>query len=415
MLLKIAIRNIMRHKRRTIFSSVTIAVGMLVFILMNSMMAGMDQGMIKNMLHLSTGAIRITTKLYEENMQTYSLQYGLEKADEIEFELLKDKRVSGVTQRTQFLGQLSNNSEAVPVAGTVINELKDSSVFDISKYIDGAYFSNQNDHEIILGSGLARDLGAKAGDYITLYSLTKYDSRNADEFLVAGILKSTDPTINKNGVFITYTAAEEFLDLDGLVTEIDIAVKDRMSFAAFMQDVKDVQNGLQTIHPDLSVKSFMEIGAAFFKISKSKEAFGIVFMIIILLIAGVGIFNTVFMSVYERIREIGVLRAHGMTPGEINVLFILEGIITGICGSILGITCGVIVNILLILKGLPMEKIMGNIDMGDIPLQGTIYGVWNFYALVFVLTFGVLVSTVASILPARVASKMQVTRALKFN
>ena len=121
------------------------------------------------------------------------------------------------------------------------------------------------------------------------------------------------------------------------------------------------------------------------------------------------------MSVYERIREIGVLRAHGMKPRDINTLFILEGVITGLVGSILGIISGSLVNIILTVKGLPFDKMAGNIDMGDFPVWGTIYGTWNFNALVFVFVFGVLVAVAASIIPARTAARLQVTKALRFN
>lgn len=415
MILKIALRNIIRQKRRTILSSLTIAAGISIFILMNSMISGMDQGMVDNMVHLSTGALRISTKDYDENRQTFPLKYGINNFDKVWKALLNDNRVSGVTSRTMFTGQLSNYSEVLPVACTIVNSISDRSVYDLQKYIKGAWFSGQSEREIILGKEIATNLGVKEGDYITLYALTKYDSRNADEFLVKGVIDSPDPSINKNGCFITYEAANGFLDLEGLITEVDVALADRVSQKDFGKDVNGLEIQLKNHFPEMSINSYMETGAAFFQVSKTKAIFGFVFMIIILLIAAVGIFNTVFMSVYERIREIGVLRAHGMAPSDINLLFILEGIITGFLGSVLGIIIGAILNFFLVVNGIPLEKMAGKIDTGQYPIWGTIHGVWNFDIFVFVFMFGIIIAVLASIIPARAAGRFQVTRALRFN
>lgn len=415
MILKIALRNILRQKRRTILSSVTIAAGITVYILMNSMISGMDQGMVDNMVHLSTGALRISTKDYDENRQTLPLKYGINNFEMIWDAILTDTRVSGVTSRTMFTGQLSNYSEVIPVACTIVNSISDRSVYDLQKYLRGTWFSTQSEREIILGKEIATNLGVKEGDYITLYALTKYDSRNADEFLIKGVINSPDPSINKSGCFITYNAANDFLDLEGLITEVDIALADRMSQNAYNKDVNGLEKALKIQFPQMSINSYTEIGAAFFQVSKTKGMFGFVFMVIILLIAAVGIFNTVFMSVYERIREIGVLRAHGMVPSDISRLFLLEGVITGIIGSVGGIITGAGLNFFLVVKGIPLEKMAGKIDTGQFPIWGTIYGVWNFDIFAFLLIFGILIAALASIIPARAAARFQVTRALRYN
>jgi putative ABC transport system permease protein len=138
-------------------------------------------------------------------------------------------------------------------------------------------------------------------------------------------------------------------------------------------------------------------------------------MLLILVIAVVGIFNTVFMSVFERIREIGVLRAHGMKPRDITIMFVLEGIITGMLGSVFGLAIGALVNWYLVTTGIPMEKAVGSIATASYGISGSIYGEWNPAAMVIAFCLGIFVATVAGIIPARKASKIQVTQALRFN
>ena len=415
MILKIALRNIGRHRRRTVLSAITIAAGLAVFIFMDSMLTGIDRMSIDNMIALSSGALKIRTLRYDKEKNTFPLNYGLNSSlPRLQAALVREKRVMHVTRRTQFLGQLSNYSETVPVVGTVVDEAADILVFGLKPLITGSYFSADNGREILMGRQLAQDLGVGVGDNITLYALTKYDSRNADQFRIAGLLNTADPTINHSGVFITYTGANDFLDLENTVSELDVSVQRNSNLAIFSRDVKDIQTRLQSEFPLLRVSTFLELGAGVLELTRAKRMAGVIFMAIILVIAVVGIFNTVFMSVYERIREIGVLRAHGMKPRDITVMFLLEGFITGLLGGSFGLILGSLINVYLVTRGIPMEKIAGTVATASYGISGSIYGEWNWAAMAVVFVFGTLIAAAAGVIPARKASKIQVITALRF-
>ncbi len=414
MLWKIAIRNIMRHKRRTIFSGITIMFGMVFFIMMDSMLTGMDRGALDNLIDLSTASLKICTRQYMEEMEAMPLRHGIANGDEVKRKLSRFDRVRGVTPRTRFLGQLSIYTETMPVSGVVIDPFTDTTVFDLDGCIEGSYFSGSSRREIVLGKRLARDLDLKAGDWVTLYSLTRYESHNADDFLIVGLLNSTDPSINSSTVYITYTAADDFLDLDGLVTELDVGLHRRTNLPDMKKDAELIAAGLTPEFPELRIQTFMEMASGFLEIAKTKRAFGFVYLFVIMLIACIGIFNSVLMSVYERIREVGVMRALGFTPGELTSLFLLEGFITGIFGALLGVAGGVAVNIGLVYHGYPVDKIFGYDDIGDFPLWGTMYGEWNIPTFIIVFVFCVATATLAGLIPARKAGKMEITRALRF-
>lgn len=416
MILKIAFRNIGRHRRRTALSAITIAVGLFFFICMDSMLSGVDRMSVDNLINLSAGALKIQTAAYDKEKDSYPLTYCLDSAlAPLASALEKDGRVSHVTRRTLFLGQLSNYNETVPVVGTVVDPATDTLVFGLKPYLAGAYFSGDNTREIIIGKQLAHDLGVGPGDNITLYALTKYDSRNADVFRIAGVLSTADAGISHSGVFMTYAAANDFLDLDDGVTELDVAVPRNSSLPRFSATVRGLQTGLQRGFPSLRVNSFLDLGAGVLELTRAKRASGFVVMGIILVIALVGIFNTVFMSVYERIREIGVLRAHGMKPSGILTLFVLEGAITGMLGSVLGAALGSFLNLLLVTHGIPIEKLGGSIATASFGIAGNVYGEWNMPATLALVVLGIAVATLAGVIPALRASKIQVTEALRFN
>lgn len=412
-LIKIAWRNVRRNKRRTFLSALIIAVGLAIFIYMDSMMAGMDRSNIDNLIELSTSSIRITTREYAEDIESLPLKYGLNNVQELTEFILHQEHVSGASSRTKFLGQLSNWEETMPVIGQVVDAKTDASVFDLMTYLEGNFFSEEGENEIILGKGLAGEMGVQQGDYITLYALTKYESRNADEFHIVGLLNTSDPNINLNTIMITYETADGFLDLEGLVTELYVSMERRVNYNLFVKDVKQLQSKLQSRFPEFQVDSYLKIASGFLKLTEQKKAFGMIFMLIILAIAAVGIFNSVLMSVYERIREIGVLRAQGMKRGEIITLFLWEGGFIGIIGSILGLIIGCGVNIYFVLVGFPLDQFKA-LETSGLPFLGRMYGEWNIGAIVFVFLFGIFIAIAASYLPSRMASKMEVTKAIRY-
>jgi ABC-type lipoprotein release transport system permease subunit len=413
-LVKIALRNILRHKRRTMTSAITIAVGIMFFLFMDSVMSGLDRGGIDNMMNLSASAVKVQTAAYENEKEAFPLKHGIPDMGGLRARVAKDPRVTGITPRTQFLGQLSNYDKTVPVVGTIVDPSTDSMVFGLTRFLEGNYFSGDS-REIILGKRLAQDMGVEAGGDITLYALTKYDSRNADEFRIAGVLNTSDPVLNQSSVIMSYAAANDFLDLEGLVTEADIAIQRRVNLRDMAADAADVKQSIAKAFPGLTAATFMDLCASFLEIAKSKRAFGVIFLLLLLLIAGVGIFNTVLMSVYERIREVGVLRAHGMPPLHVTLMFTLEGFFTGLLGSALGVLLGSCAVWVLVVHGYPIDKFVNSGDMAaGLPFWGTIYGEWNVAAMIAMFVFGTLVATLAGLIPARKAGSIQVTDALRF-
>lgn len=413
-LFKIAFRNILRNKRRTITSAIIIAFGILFFIFFDSIMRGMDKSATDNMIQLSTSSLKIYTKDYYTDHRSFPLKHGIKNLKDIESAILKNSEVTGITQRVEFLGELSNSSEYSPIIGKVIDKDKDAQVFKIRDYLVGEYFSEENNREIILGKKLAKEFNVDVGDYITLYALTKYDSRNADDFKVVGILNTTDPTINRSTVLITYDAANELLDLEDLKTELNISIKKKNTFEEEVKVMKDLKNNLIKEFPELEVLTFKDLAADFITVMKQKQSWSWLMIFVVLLIAAVGIFNTVMMSVYERIREIGVLRAHGLKPFELAILFIYEGFLTGILGGVLGVFSAVGLNIYLIYWGIPIDQVVGDMDISGMPVWGTIYGQWNISMIIIGFLFGVIVATLAGVIPSRKAAKMKITEALRY-
>ncbi len=413
MIWKIAFRNILKHRRRTFLSATTIAVGMLFFVSMDSLLRGMDRGAIDNMITLTTSAVKIRTPEYMRDQKALPLKHGVADFEGIRERLAENESVSGVAPRTRFLGQLSIYTEALPVMGTVIDPKADAAVFALRDHVEGYYFSDDSQREILLGKRLAQDLGLAVGDYVTLYALTRYESRNADDFLITGLVNTNDPAINQSSVYISYEAANDFLDLESLVSEVNIGVVRRVNLDDFYRDVAAVEGILRSAYPGLVHETYYQQAASFMEISKSKRAIALTFLFMLMLIAAVGIFNSVLMSVYERIREIGVMRAFGFRPQDLTRLFLLEGLLTGLLGACLGILLGMLGVTYLVVYGYPIDKIAGDAAAG-LPVGGTIYGEWSAASFAFAAATATLIASIAGLIPAWKAGRMNITQTLRF-
>lgn len=416
MLARIAWRNVLRHGKRTALTVATMTFGLGLFIAADSVLKGMDRMGLENIVDLTDSAVRISTEAYEAERRGAPLDYGIADPAAVEEFLRRDPQVLAATARIRFMGTLSNGTDGVPVLATAVDPVKDAAVFSLADYVRGSWLGAaepEGPASLVLGSRLAEELGVGPGDWITLSARTRQEARNADDFLVAGIIDCPDPSVNNSGVFLSFDAAEEFLELEGLRTEMAVRMERRVNLKTAMADSDELAAAVNAAFPGLRAVGFGEIGRQFLELSKVKAKGSGVIILVMLVIAGVGIANTVLMSVYSRIREIGVLRAFGLSPRQISRLFILEGLMIGALGSLSGLAFGLILDALAIYIGLPMDAMLGDTDLG-LPIRGMLRGEWNPQAMTQAVVFGLAVSLLASRFPAKRAARMEVTTALRF-
>ncbi len=418
MILKIAFRNILRHKRRTFISAITIAFGLMFFILLDSLMSGVDRASMENMVNLTDGSLKIFSKEYAAEKTAYPLKYGIGDIDSLGRYVKTLPEVTGVTSRVAFLTEIIGGDRSLRTVGSVIQPDSDARVFTLAKYISaGRFFSRDNTQEVILGRKLAEDLGVKVGDTVLLNTRTRFEANNAVDFEVVGLLETPAPFINDSGIFITFQAANQFLDVQNFVTEFDIHVPWNKieDIDVYVQRLNIIKDKISLQFQELDVDTFYDINSAFIEMMAGKRKAQSMIIFFILLIGAVGIVNTVLMSVYERIREVGVLRALGIQPNEIRRMFLYEGILIGLVGGLMGIIAGFLVNIWMVNSGMDLTAMMKNIDSSQMPISGVFYGQWNIKTFVTALLLGIIIAALAAVVPARKAAKITPTQCLKFN
>lgn len=386
--------------------------GLGIFIMLDSLFLGIDKMTIDNMTSLSSPAIKLVSREYAEKSGLLPLDYGIPDSKGI---MQKSESVDGIiaaSLRTTFRANASNYENELPLVCVAIDPEKDVRVFELKSHLEGSWLHEKGD--VLIGSALAHELELDISDYLLLSAKTRYGSWNADEFRIAGILDTTDPNINRQSLFMSFPDAEEFAELDGLVTEIVIKTERPAALKKYVALTEKLAKEIGMAFPELEARSFFESAKMVLLISEQKYYFSVVLVFIVLLIAMVGIVNSILMSVYERIREIGVLRSFGLNNREIEALFMIEGITTGLVGSILGLAFGSICVFFLVEQGYPIAEMFGDLDFGSYPVWGTVYGEWNIIAMTFALLAGLFSGFLASWIPARKAGKIQVIEALRF-
>jgi ABC-type lipoprotein release transport system permease subunit len=412
--LRIALRNVIRHRRRALITAITMMAGIGFFIALDSVYNGLDRLSVDDLINYRDSSVKIYSAAYDADRESYPLDKGIADVAALSGWLKEDTRVVGVTPRTQFLAQAGNYRDSLYVIGTVVDPATDPRVFALKNVLEGGYFTPQTgaDRQVILGKGLADKLGLKIGDTVLIAASTRYEAQNADDFTIIGLLSTSDPTLNNGTAMMSYAAANDFLDLGGLTTELDVRLRHRVNLSDTLADAASVAAGVKAAFPSLSPYSFQDLNKGFLTVLKQKRIWGYVIMLFILLLSAVGIVNTVLMSVYERIREVGVLKALGLRGRDVVWMFIFEGFFVGCLGSLLGAALGVLLNCYSIYVGFSLSK-FGDVG-GGFAFWGTLRGEWNPGSILFAVIFGMVLAVIASAIPARSAARMTATSALRF-
>lgn len=395
-LTKLAFKNLVRHRNRTIFTSIIIAMAIVIYIFFDSLIGGMTELSYETIIDYESGHLQVMAEGYWEEEDELPLDNLITVDEGL---LAEVKNLSGYKAslaELSFSALLSNGIDDLPVIGKGIIPEDFLAVFNLDKqFVEGDIF-RQGEYKAVLGKRLAELMDLGIGDYITLLVKDRNNSFNTIDVEIAGLLHTGNPNVNQNIVYLPLELARQALDVEGQASKIIIRLEDKGQAARVAEELElDLKNK----NSRLAVYSWEDLEA--FSFLGAAEMEKKVILTIILVIAAIAIINTVILAALERKEEIGMMKALGLQNREIVYTFVLESTGIGIIGGIIGIILGLATVWFLSVYGLDFEALYG-IDMASfgLPVLGKIYAVWNPIAFIEVFAFGVLVSLLASILPA---------------
>ena len=395
-LTKLAFKNLVRHRNRTIFTSIIIAMAIVIYIFFDSLIGGMTELSYETIIDYESGHLQVMAEGYWEEEDELPLDYLITVDEDLLAEVKNLPGYKASLAELSFSALLSNGIDDLPVMGKGIIPEDFLEVFALEKqFVEGEIFES-GEYKAVLGKKLAELMEVGIGDYITLLVKDRNNTFNTIDVEIAGLLHTGNPNVNQNIVFLPLELARQALAVGEEASKIIIRLEDKDQAARL---AGELEFNLKKQNSELAVYSWEELEA--FSFLGAAELEKQVILAIILVIAAIAIINTVILAALERMEEIGMMKALGLQNREIVYTFVLESTGIGIIGGIIGIILGLVTVWFLSVYGLDFEALYG-IDMASfgLPVLGKIYAVWNPIAFIEVFAFGVLVSLLASILPA---------------
>jgi ABC-type lipoprotein release transport system permease subunit len=216
-----------------------------------------------------------------------------------------------------------------------------------NKVKQGASLSGSLSHQVLLGKGLAKILDASVGDDIVLVTQAADGSVANDIFRLGGIVETGDETTDRLGFYLDLEDAQQLLATGDEVHEIIITVDSLKRVDAITKSIRAA-----LLHTDLDVQPWEEFAKSFYEAMKADQKGMWIMLFVIILIVAVGVLNTVLMSVLERRREYGLMKALGTRPGQVLKLVLAETFLIALGGVILGAGLSAVLNWVLSIRGI---------------------------------------------------------------
>ena len=400
-LLKLAYRNFFRNTRRSIISGISVAIAIAVIIFAQSYMRGVIENIGGNIVRLISGHIRITTKEYERRERMIPLSEALDLTPEL-YDELDHEEILIISPRIKFGVLLGEEELNIPALGYAIDPDKETNISGLDKRIIEGSYLDASSNGVIIGNELAKRLDLGVGDTLTIITRTAYDSPTGINLLVKGIFSTGIGGIDRSVFYIPFNVGQKLLDLENRATELVIIVKDPNEAINIVREIR--------LHGDYSIVPFQ-----YNPILKYINTFSFVYSIfyaVILIVACSTIANTMIMVVFERTKEIGMMKAMGLNNLSVVGLLTLEAGIIGVVGSFLGTVIGGILSYWLKYQGVDLSM-MSSQTSADMPFGPIIYFSPTPMIIITGFLFGLLATVIVAFLPITRITKLEPAKALR--
>jgi putative ABC transport system permease protein len=346
---QMAWRNVWRYRRRSLLTVLTIALGLAFNILMRSVGDGFHEQMVDNSVRAGIGHIEIHRLGYQHDP---ALSKTLPDLPSLERVAPRTPHLLGCSFRVlgDGLASTAENSTGVRIIGIVPDAERSVTTLDRA-VIAGKFLDDQMVRPVLIGERLAQSLGAGLNDKIVLVVQAADGSMGAQLFRVAGIFRSGSPDLDRGVAYLLRKDAQSLFSLGNGVTEAALLLDSSESVAGAQQFLTSrLARTPVEILPWYIVEPFLR------QFIQLDDSFFYIIVLILFIVISVGILNTVMMSVFERVREFGVMMALGTKPQQVVGLVMQESTALALLGVALGAVLGSAATILFAHTGIDLSR-----------------------------------------------------------
>ncbi|MBD3297706.1 MAG: FtsX-like permease family protein [candidate division Zixibacteria bacterium] len=401
--LKLAWRNIFRNKRRTTIAAIAIGIGLAAMIFTDALIIGMKQNMIASATSSFLGQAQIHRDGFRDNQE---VERVIVHPDSVLQQLQHDSLVAHATPRVMALAMLASPSDVSAISVVGVDPTTEQHLSQIDEALtEGDYFADSTERALLIGNELADLLQVGLNDRVVLtVSEASTGALSQEMFRVSGIFHFNVEEIDKGMAFVRIEKARDFLNLPGAAHEIaltftnpDVARNSNHPFFKRYSEGENEAVGWPILMPQLDAALEMS--------QFSTYLVGIVLFSVVAL----GIINTLFMSLHERMFEFGVMRAVGTGSLAIARLILFEAGALAFVSILLGMVLGLVVTLITAATGIDYS----GIEFAGVTFRELLYPVMTlnqftrFPVWVFIFTI------VVGLYPAIYAARMRPADALR--
>ncbi|MCK8826820.1 ABC transporter permease [Natroniella acetigena] len=391
-LVRLAVRNLTRNKKRTLIVAMIIAFGIVFFVMFNSLVLGLERSYFDNVIDFESGHLQLVDDDYWPRQDELPLHNLITLDEQLQQNLSQVPNLKSYSPQIRFSANINNGLDELPITAVGVDGERKKEVFKLEEHLIAGELFTADQSGAVLGSSLAELMGFELGDYLLLVFTTAEGVFNTLEVEIVGVVNTPNPKVNDKQVYIPYQKASGALNTEDKATEIVMRLE---SDTSIMEAKEFIKNNIVAEIDKYAVYSWRDSAQDVVAMTEVQDIENRIITSLFLLIAAIGIINVIILAALERIKEIGMMKAMGMKEWQIIKIFMIEGLGIGVIGSIIGSLMGGVGVYWLVNYGLDLIEP----DFG-LPVVERTYGVWNLSAFIFVIAFTLIVSLVASIFPA---------------
>lgn len=404
-LLPMAWRNITRNRRRSMLNIIALSIGMTIMIIALGWIRGYFTTLYTGMMEFDTGQVQITHRSYMDESRRSPLDLLISDYPVLREQLLQHTEVTAVSGRISYELEIGNGQVYIPMQGRAIDPQHETEITTIHRHIDSGRFLQPGAEEIVLGHTAAKLLKLSPGDTVYLRTRDRFDAPNTAAFRLAGIFRLGYPLFDRYVVFSDLEQTSQLLRTGSGTTHAVLTLQRSSDPQSFARRVQEELPDEVTAYPWQRFAQTM-IAAVEADMGAFILLIGILFLLILL-----GILNSMSMTVRERGREIGTMRAIGLKRRQLQQLLISESALLALIAAAIAVVCGGLLAAYIQRVGFDVAAMMPA-DM-PIPFGERFYGDYRFTDFAASTLIGIITAVFGSLLPAHRAIRIEIVDTMR--